>query len=358
MFDAAGAARLFAPSTLYDFVRMACSIVRMRVREEQMSWTSACVIHEVVGCVTCASQQEGMRLWMLMHTRRLRLQPDIITCSAMISACEKVAEQLGKGGPFNFVFFVVYFFGFFVFLVASGFCLLWLLAFVAFGFCGFVAFGFLAYPSICLYLSVYIYLSFFLSFFLAAVLLSLFASAFPVVFVAETKPNKEASKHELLTFGSGVLMGGALRPPPTPPRHEICTSSPTPAPATKSIFKVNSPVQNFLTNSTHPQSPASATKSALQGPQSPAPATKSALQGPQSTTPATKSALQGPQKVLRLPRNLHFKAHKKSCTCHQLCTSTSTKSCTCHEMCFARSTKYCTCHETPPQKKRNIKIQN
>ena len=147
----------------------------------------------------------------------------------------------------------------FSWLLASGFCgfwLLWLLASVASGFCGFwlswllwllwllafVAFGFLAYPSFCLYLS--IYLSFFLSFCLAAVLLSLFVFAFPVVFVAETKPNKEASKqaskqaskHELLTFGSGVLLGGRCDPPNPPPRHEICTSSPTPAPATKSIF--------------------------------------------------------------------------------------------------------------------------
>ena len=222
MFDAAGAARLFAPSTLYDFVRMACSIVRMRVREEQMSWTSACVIHEVVGCVTCASQQEGMRLWMLMHTRRLRLQPDIITCSAMISACEKVAEQLGKGGPFNFVFFVVYFFGFFVFLVASGFCLLWLLAFVAFGFCGFVAFGFLAYPSICLYLSVYIYLSIFLSFFL-------FGSCSPFSFCIcfsccfrcrdETKQgSKQGSKQARAAhLWIWCADGGGAAPPPNPP---------------------------------------------------------------------------------------------------------------------------------------------
>ena len=142
------------------------------------------------------------------------------------------------GGPFNFAFFVSFFFSW---LLASGFCgfwLLWLLASVASGFPSI---------SICLYLSIYlsIFLSSFLSFFLAAVLLSLFAFAFPVVFVAETKPNKEASKqgskqaskHELLTFGSGVLLGGALRPPQPHPRHEICTSSPTPAPATKSIFQ-------------------------------------------------------------------------------------------------------------------------
>ena len=134
--------------------------------------------------------------------------------------------------------------------MASGFWLLWLLAFVAFGFCGFwllwllafvafVAFGFLAYPSICLYLSIYlaIHFSFFLSF--GSCSPFSFCICFSCCFVAETKPNKEASKqaskHELLTFGSGVLLGGALRPPQPPPRHEICTSSPTPAPATKSI---------------------------------------------------------------------------------------------------------------------------
>ena len=39
--------------------------------------------------------------------------------------------------------------------------------------------------------------------------------------------------------------GGALRPAQPPPRHEICTSSPTPAPATKSI-KVNSPGHKLL----------------------------------------------------------------------------------------------------------------
>ena len=142
------------------------------------------------------------------------------------------SQTVVVGGPFNFGYFFVSFFACFLFFVASGFCgfwLLWLLAFVAFvasvafGFCGFWLFG----------LSIYLSISTFFLSFLAAVLLSLFAFAFPVVFVAETKPNKEASKqgskHELLTFGSGA-------PPPTPPRHEICTSSPTPALATKSIF--------------------------------------------------------------------------------------------------------------------------
>ena len=79
---------------------------------------------------------------------------------------------------------------------------------------------------------------------LAAVLLSLFAFSICLLCREETKQeSKQASKHELLTFGSGVLLrGGALRPPQPPPCHEICTSSPTPAPATES------PVQKFLTN--------------------------------------------------------------------------------------------------------------
>ena len=179
------------------------------------------------------------------------------------------SSPLTSGGVFIFGIFFVSFLDFFCFswLLASGFCgfwLLWLLASVASGFCGFwlswlswllwllafVAFGFLAYPSICLYLSIYlsIYLSFFL---LAAVLLSLFVFAFPVVFVAETKPNKEASKqaskHELLTFGSGVLLGGGAAPP-NPLRATKSALHPRhPRLPRNQYFKVNSPVQNFLT---------------------------------------------------------------------------------------------------------------
>ena len=58
---------------------------------------------------------------------------------------------------------------------------------------------------------------------------------------------------------------------------------------------------------------------------------------PQSPAPATKSAhkvLQVHKKVLRLPRNLHSKAHKAlrlPLATNSVCTSTSTKSCTCHE---------------------------
>ena len=192
---------------------------------------------------------------------------------------DEPSASISNGGLFNFGCVFPFLISFcFSWLLASGFWLVWLLAFVAFGFrgfcgfCGFwlswllrllafvafVALGFLAYPSIyiyiCLYLSVYIYLSisiylsiylsFFLSFFL-------FGSCSPFSFCIcfscclrcrdETKQgskqaSKQASEHELLTFGSGVLLGGVLRPPQPPPRHEICTSSPTPAPATKSIF--------------------------------------------------------------------------------------------------------------------------
>ena len=136
-----------------------------------------------------------------------------------------------KGGPFN-VFFLFCFFCFSWLLasVASGFCgfwFSWLSCFCGFcGFCGFWLFG----------LSIYLSISIFLSFFLAAVLLSLFAFAFPVVFVAETKPNKEASKEaskQASTSCSPLDLVCCWGPPQHPPRHEICTSSPTPAPATK-----------------------------------------------------------------------------------------------------------------------------
>ena len=96
------------------------------------------------------------------------------------------------------------------------------------------------YPSICLYLSIFlsvclsIYLYLFISFSLAAVLLSRFAFAFPFVCFAEKKPNKQASA-SCSPLDLVRCWGGALPPPNPPPRHEISTSSPTPAPATKSI---------------------------------------------------------------------------------------------------------------------------
>ena len=61
-------------------------------------------------------------------------------------------------------------------------------------------------------------------------------------------------QHALVLRGCGLLLGGALRPPQPPPHHEICTSSPTPAPATKSHFKVNPLKQNtFSTNQPSPR---------------------------------------------------------------------------------------------------------
>ena len=166
-----------------------------------------------------------------------------------IELSSQLERSFVKGGPFNLGYFC--FLNIFGFFVASGFCgfwlsgllwLLWLLAFVAsmasmaFGFHGFCGFWlswllwllwllFFAYPSTCLYLSVYfisiclcLYLSFFLSFFL-------FGSCSPFSFCIcfsfcllcrdETKQaSKQASKRELLTFGSGVLLGGRAAPPP------------------------------------------------------------------------------------------------------------------------------------------------
>ena len=147
-----------------------------------------------------------------------------------------------------FVFFLVSFFDFFVFRgfwllasVAFGFCgfwLLWLLAFVAFGFCGFcllwllaivafvasVAFGFCGFWlfGLSIYLSIPIYLSYlsiYLSFFwqlFSFLFLSLLFLLFSFQRRNQTRKqaSKQASKRELLTFGSGVLLGGALRPPP------------------------------------------------------------------------------------------------------------------------------------------------
>ena len=133
--------------------------------------------------------------------------------------------------------------------VSFGFCgfwLLWLLAFVAF--VASVAFVFLAYPSICLYLSIYlsIYLSFFLS----------FGSCSPFsfcIFVAETKPNKEASKQASKQARAAHLWiwcaaGGGAAPPPNPPRATKSALHPRhPRLPRNQYFKANSPVQNFLT---------------------------------------------------------------------------------------------------------------
>ena len=151
--------------------------------------------------------------------------------------------------------------------MASGFWLLWLLAFVAFAFhsfCGFwlswllwllpLLFFWPIHLSVYVYLSISIYLSIYLSFFL-------FGSCSPFSFCIcfscclrcrdETKQgSKQASKHELLTFGSGVLLGGALRTPPTPRATKSALHPRHPRLPRNQYFKVNSPVQNFLTKQT------------------------------------------------------------------------------------------------------------
>ena len=115
---------------------------------------------------------------------------------------------------FGWVFVCLCFFSFFCFFHFY-FRILLLLLF-CFCFCRFFVFAafLLLLPFLLLLLFVFLLLFCFLCFCfsalcfccfsaLAAVLLSLFVFAFPFVC--------------FLTFGSGVLLGGALRPPPTPP---------------------------------------------------------------------------------------------------------------------------------------------
>ena len=129
-----------------------------------------------------------------------------------------------------FLFFVFcFFFGFFFvfrgfWLLASGFCGFWLLWL--------------------LYLSIPIYLSIFLSFFWQ-LFSFLFLYLLFLLFSLQRR-NKQASKHELLTFGSGVLLGGGAAP--QPPRATKSAPHPRhPRLPRNQYFKVNSPVQNFLT---------------------------------------------------------------------------------------------------------------
>ena len=143
---------------------------------------------------------------------------------------------------FGFCFFV----GLWWLLLAFGFW--WLLAFVASGFCGFWLswlswlLWLLAFWPIHLsvYTNLFIYLSFFL--FFGSCSPFSFCICFSCCFRCrdETKQgSKQASKQASTSCSPLDLVccrGGAAPPPPTPPRHEICTSSPTPAPATKSIF--------------------------------------------------------------------------------------------------------------------------
>ena len=124
--------------------------------------------------------------------------------------------------------------------MASGFWLLWLLAFVAF--------GFLAYPSICLYLS--IYLSFFLSFFwqlFSFLFLYLLFLLFSLQRRNQTR--KQASKQARAAhLWIWCAAGGGAAPPPNPPRATKSALHPRhPRLPRNQYFKVNSPVQNFLT---------------------------------------------------------------------------------------------------------------
>ena len=96
------------------------------------------------------------------------------------------------------------------------------------------------YLSICLsihlsnFIYVFLYLFIYLS--LVAVLLSLFCFCFSMCLLCreETKQGSKQARAAHLWIWCAAGEGAA--PPPTPPRHEICTSSPTPAPATKSLF--------------------------------------------------------------------------------------------------------------------------
>ena len=112
----------------------------------------------------------------------------------------------------------------------------------------FLSFSF--FLSFYFFLSFFLFLSFFISFFLSFFRsFFLFRSCSPLSFLLllfllfalqrRSQTRKQASKQASTSCSPLDLVccwGGALRPPPTPPRHEICTSSPTPAPATKSIF--------------------------------------------------------------------------------------------------------------------------
>ena len=186
----------------------------------------------------------------------------IMIMSVVITAFNRKAVRLVGyiyGGVFIFGFFLFLFWIFFVFRgfwllasVASGFCgfwLLWLLAFVAFGFrgfrgfCGFWLLWLLAFWPI--HLSVYTYLFIYLTFFL-----SFFWQLFSFLFLyllfllfslqrrnqtrkqASKQANKQArAAHLWIWCAAG---GSALHPRhPRLPRNQY--------------FKVNSPVQNFLT---------------------------------------------------------------------------------------------------------------
>ena len=180
-----------------------------------------------------------------------------------ISGKEKASLRVCIWEGYLFLDFFVSFLDF-LFFVASGFWLLWLLAFVAFGFCGFWLLWLLAFVAfvasvfwlfgLSIYLSIPIYLSIYFSFFLS------FGSCSPFSFCIcfsccfrcrdETKQaSKQASKQARAAhLWIWCAAGGGAAPPPTPPRATKSALHPRhPRLPRNQYFKVNSPVQNFLT---------------------------------------------------------------------------------------------------------------
>ena len=154
---------------------------------------------------------------------------------------KKTCQIPSKGSVFTFQWRGVSFFRISIFCCLfsdsafAAFLLLLLFCFCCFF--AFVAFLLFAFPFFCSLLLLQFSA-------LAAVLLSLVAFAFPFVCFVDLFAfvyaylSKQASKQARAAhLWIWCAAAGALRPPPTPPRHEICTSSPTPtpAPATKSI---------------------------------------------------------------------------------------------------------------------------
>ena len=183
--------------------------------------------------------------------------------------CRRVRRQKTKQGRgiYFWILFVSFLFLFFfrgfwlLASVASGFCgfwLLWLLAFVAFGFrgfrgfCGFWLLWLLAFWPI--HLSVYTYLFIYLSIFLS------FGSCSPFSFCIcfsccfrcrdETKQGSEQASKQARAAHLWIwcAAGGGAAPPPNPLRATKSALHPRhPRLPRNQYFKVNSPVQKFLT---------------------------------------------------------------------------------------------------------------
>ena len=117
-------------------------------------------------------------------------------------------------------------------------------AFVAFLFLRFVFWRLLLFCFCC-------FCCFFV--FVAFLLWQLFSFLFLLVFFhlfalqRRNQTRKQASKHELLTFGSGVLLGGGAAPPPNPPRAtKSALHLRHPRLPRNQYFKVNSPATNQI----------------------------------------------------------------------------------------------------------------